>query len=214
MSHTNLPVASHHVSRKDNRLMELQHINVKLLLDPATEADLEPLIPIFHNWIQDRLGPELLLDIADYRHVYAGPGVVLIGHEANYSVDNTDNRLGVRYNRKAVLNGSNQSRLAQAAEAALMACQRLEADPRLGGQLRFNGKEIEIFVNDRLVAPNRDATRDAVRPELETFCRGLFPDSEVLLSHSNDPRRLFAVSVKASRRYSMAELLANLNKAS
>ncbi len=194
--------------------MELQHINVKLLLGPATEADLEPLIPIFHNWIQDRLCPELLLDIADYRHVHAGPGVVLIGHEANYSVDNTDDRLGVRYNRKAVLNGNNQSRLTQAAEAALVACQRLEADPRLGGRLRFNGEEIEIFVNDRLIAPNREATREAVRPELETFCRELFPDSEVLLSHSNDPRRLFAVSVKASRRYSVAELLANLGKGS
>ncbi len=117
--------------------MELQHINVKLLLGPATEADLEPLIPIFHNWIQDRLCPELLLDIADYRHVHAGPGVVLIGHEANYSVDNTDDRLGVRYNRKGVLNGNNQSRLAQAAEAALVACQRLADDPRVGGRLRF-----------------------------------------------------------------------------
>ena len=31
----------------------------------------------------------------------AGPGVMLIGHQADYSVDNTDDRLGVRYNRKA-----------------------------------------------------------------------------------------------------------------
>ena len=86
--------------------MELQHINVKLLLDPATEADLEPLIPIFHNWIQDRLCPELLLDIADYRHVHAGPGVVLIGREANYSVDNTDDRWAFATTVR-LLNGNN-----------------------------------------------------------------------------------------------------------
>src|SRR5712692_2262165 len=100
---------------KECRLMELQHVNVKLLVKTPQEVDLEPLIPVFHGWIQDQVCEELLLDIADYRHVYAGPGVVLIGHECNYSVDNTDNRLGVRYNRKA-------------ARAALTACQRLDAE--------------------------------------------------------------------------------------
>jgi hypothetical protein len=198
---------------KDNRVMELQHVNVKLLLETSAsnEVDLEPLIPIFHRWIQDRVCPELLLDIADYRHVHAGPGVVLIGHEANYSVDNTDDRLGVRYNRKAVLNGSNQDRLAQAARAALTACQQLEAEPRLNGLLRFNGQEMEISINDRLLAPNRSETRDAVRPEIESFSRRLFPGSEVSISYRDDPRSLFAVSLKASRRYSVADLLANLS---
>src|ERR1700692_4919071 len=106
--------------------MQLQHINVKLLVKNPVEVDLEPLVPVFHSWIQAQGLEELLLDVADYRHVHAGPGVVLIGHQGNYSVDNTDDRLGVRYNRKAVLNGNNQSRLTQAAEAALVACQRLE----------------------------------------------------------------------------------------
>ncbi len=190
--------------------MELQHINVKLLLENSGEVDLEPLIPVFHRWIQDRVCPELLLDIADYRHVHAGPGVVLIGHEANYSVDNTDNQLGVRYNRKAVLYGSNQDRLAQAARAALSACQRLEAESGLNGLVRFNGQKIEVFVNDRLLAPNREETREAVRPDMDDFCRKLFPDSEVSVSYSDDPRSLFAVSLEASRRHRVADLLANL----
>src|SRR5580693_7012882 len=106
--------------------MELQHVNVKLLVQNQGEIDLEPLIPVFHGWIQDQVGEGLLIDIADYRHVDGGPGVVLIGHEGNYSVDNTDHRLGIRYNRKAVLDGNNQDRLKQAAHAALKACQRLE----------------------------------------------------------------------------------------
>src|ERR1700726_1147805 len=148
--------------------MNLQHVNVKLLIEDFGDAGLERLIPVFHGWIQDRTRPELLLDIADYRHVPAGPGVVLIGHEANYSVDNTDNRMGVRYNRKAALDGSNQDRLKQATRAALTACQRLEAELRLGGKLRFNGQEIEIFINDRLLAPNCDATREAFDSEFKT----------------------------------------------
>src|ERR1700682_3582762 len=135
----------------ENRLVQLQHVNVKLLLRNPEEVDLEPLIPVFHDWIRDQVGEGLLLDIADYRHVPAGPGVVLIGHEGNYSVDNTANRLGVRYNRKAALEGTNQRRLRQAARAALTACQRLEAEPLLEGKLRFSGREMELFFNDRLL---------------------------------------------------------------
>ncbi len=83
-----------------------------------------------------------------------GPGIVLIGQEGDYSVDHTDNRLGVRYNRKSPLAGSNQDRLRQAARAALTAAQRLESEPSLDGKFRFGGREIELFINDRLLAPN------------------------------------------------------------
>ncbi|HEX3371272.1 MAG TPA: hypothetical protein VHS08_02075, partial [Candidatus Acidoferrales bacterium] len=92
--------------------MQLQHVNVKLLLQNPQGIRLEPLVPVFHSWIEHQNG-ELLIDVADYAHVPAGPGVVLIGHEGNYSVDNADDRLGVRYNRKAVLDGGNQAVLTQ-----------------------------------------------------------------------------------------------------
>ena len=187
--------------------MQLQHVNVKLIVQNPGEADLEPLIPVFHDWIQDQAAGDLLLDVADYRHVQAGPGVVLIGHEGNYSVDNTDSRLGVRYNRKAVLEGSNQDRLEQAARAALSACQRLEADPRLGGKIRFNGQEIEVFINDRLLAPNSDATRETVNSDLQRFTQKLFRGQEYSMSFGSDPRKLFSVSLKAVQPFSVADLL-------
>ena len=190
---------------------QMQHVNVKLLVRNPEEVDLEPLIPVFHGWIQDQVGEGLLLDIADYRHVDAGPGVVLIGHEGNYSVDNTDNRLGVRYNRKAALDGSNQDRLKQATRAALTACQRLEGDPRLGGRLRFNGQEIEIFVNDRLLATNCDATREAFNSDFQMFFQNLFRGSEYSMSYGSDPRQLFTVSVKAAQPFRLADLLEKLD---
>jgi hypothetical protein len=198
----------------DNRLAQhlpqMQHVNVKLLLRNPGEVDLEPLIPVFHDWIRDQVGEGLLLDVADYRHVDAGPGVVLIGHEGNYSVDNTDNRLGVRYNRKAALDGSNQDRLKQAARAALTACQRLETESRLGGKLHFNGQEIEIFFNDRLLAPNSGATREAFDSDFKTFSEKLFRGSEYSISYGGDPRTLFTVSVTAAQPFTVAELLKKL----
>ncbi|HVA01366.1 MAG TPA: hypothetical protein VMV34_06900 [Terriglobia bacterium] len=190
--------------------MELQHINVKLLLGKPEEVDLEPLIPIFHSWIQDRIREELLLDVADYRHVYAGPGIILIGYEGNYSVDNEDNRLGVRYNRKAALEGTNQDRLNQAARAALTACERLEADPRLQGKLRFNGQEIEISINDRLLAPNSAPTREAIKTDLEPFVQKLLGGSDYSLSFDDNPRNLFRACVKALQTFSAETLSKNL----
>src|ERR1700693_4077821 len=135
------------LERKGPQRMQLQHVNVKLLVQNPEGANREPLIPVFHSWIENQNGDELLIDVADYTHVPAGPGIVLIGHQGNYSVDNTGDRLGVRYNRKAACEGGNQDCLAQAARAALTACQRLEAEPRLDGKFRFNGQDIEIFIN-------------------------------------------------------------------
>src|SRR5579863_5062255 len=197
--------------------IELQHINVKLLLKDSESLDhgrdLDPIIPIFHSWIQGQCFDELLLDVADYRHVQAGPGIILIGHEADYSLDNTDNRLGVRYNRKAVLHGDNQDRLAQAVLAALTATQRIHEDIRLNGRVNFNGCDIEIFVNDRALAPNTAATREALSAEFRAFSNQLFGGSEYSLSFGNDPRRLLAVSLKANRAFGVRELIENLGSA-
>jgi len=190
--------------------MELQHVNVKLLVKNPEEVDLAPLIPIFHNWIHGKVFEELLLDVADYQHVPSGPGVVLIGLQANYSVDNAGNRLGVRYNRKAALEGANQDRLAQAARAAVTACQRLEGEAALEGKFGFNGQDVDVFVNDRLLAPNGEGTRKALEPELRAFFKKLFRGGEYSLSYGSDPRSLFGVSARAAKPLSLSNLLENL----
>jgi len=187
--------------------MQLQHVNVKLLVQSTPLAGLEILIPVFHSWIENQNGDELLIDVADYTHVPAGPGIVLIGHEGNYSVDNTGNRLGVRYNRKAVLQVGNQECLLQAARAALKACQRLEAEPRLNGKIRFNGQDIEIFINDRLLAPNTVPTREGFDADFQHFSKKLFRGEEYPITYGTDPRSLFTAFVKAGRHFSVAELL-------
>jgi hypothetical protein len=192
--------------------MQLQHVNVKLLVQNPDGASLEPLIPVFHGWIESRTAEdELLIDVADYSHVPAGPGVVLIGHEGNYSVDNTGNRLGIRYNRKAALEGSNQDRLAQATRAALTACRRLEAEPRLEGKFRFNGQDIEIFINDRLLAPNNAATRETFDADFHLFSRKLFRGKEYSISYGEDSRGLFTAYVKTPQPFAVADLLQALS---
>lgn len=190
--------------------VEFQHINVKLLLKDPEDVDLDAVIPVFHGWIQDQVCEELLLDVTDYRHVRAGPGVLLIGHEADYSIDNTEERLGLRYNRKAALEGSNQERLEHGARAALTALERLEDEPSLEGKLRFNGRDIEVLINDRLLAPNREESREQLERELRAFLPKLLAGEEYSLAYGSDPRRLLGARIQLGREFSTLDLLKNL----
>lgn len=189
--------------------MELQHVNVKLFVD-GSEETLEPLVPVFHRWIQEKALEELLLDVADYRHVYNGPGVMLIGHEANYSLDNTDGELGILYNRKTPLDGTNQDRLKQATRAALSVLQRLDAEPKLKGKIRFDGTRIQLIINDRFLAPNTAETRAAAEPELKAFYKTLFGANEYTAAYEEDPRRRFGVTLQTKQAIPTEQLLKNV----
>jgi hypothetical protein len=167
----------------------VQHINLKIFVDDESAFVLSDATVVFHRWIRESACPEMLIDVADYAHVSAGPGLLLIGHEANYSFDNRENRLGLLYNRKAPLDGDFRSRLQQAYGAALDACGRLEREPEFGGKLKFNRDAMEVFVNDRLLAPNNDETWTVLRPALEEEFAGF------AIRRTGEPRDLFRVSV-------------------
>ena len=174
--------------------MNLQHVNVKIFVDGELSVDPERFIEVFHRWVADQSMDELLIDIADYRHVPNGPSVALVGLEADYVLDNARGRYGLVYNRKAVIDGSNQDRIRQAFTSAATACSLLEAE--FDG-LKFSGQEFEVFINDRALAPNTAETYEAVKPELEAFLQAELGASDFSLEHDNsDPRRLFAVAVK------------------
>ncbi len=158
----------------------MDHINVKIF--GSGDVDIAAAIPVFHRWIQDRACPELAIDVADYSHVPAGPGVLLITHEANYSLDNSRNQLGLLYNRKAPLPGTPAEKLKHCRDAALWACQRLEQEPEFRGKLRFNPDEMEVVLNDRLRYPNTAETWNAVRGDIEQFLDGY------VLTRPTDPR--------------------------
>ena len=186
--------------------VDLQHINAKLFLQDPEAVDLKDFIRIFNTWIQRRVTDELLIDVADYAHVYAGPGLLLIGHEANYSLDNAGNRLGLLYNRKAPIGGSNPERLTQALRAALQAARRLEQE----NGLKFNGGDVQIVVNDRLIAPNTAETLAALSGDLGAVFGRLFGGADYRLSQDADPRERFTVDVQAAAPFELSALLANL----
>src|SRR5215216_2280933 len=81
-----------------SRSMETHKIIVKFFVEDASRIRGEQFVPIFHSWIQQQAIPgHLLIDVADYQHVSGGPGTVLVAHEANFSMDGEEGRLGLLY---------------------------------------------------------------------------------------------------------------------
>ncbi len=186
--------------------MDLQHVNVKIYVDGELRVDPARFIDVFHQWIKDRVLDELLIDVADYRHVPAGPGVILIGHEADYSIDNTDNRYGLRYNRKATLDGTNEERFRQAFGSAVNACRLLEIQFALDGPLKFSRQAFELFINDRAMAPNMLETFARCKPELEAFLENALGHTDFTLEYRTDPRRRFGVTVNSAVPFDLAAM--------
>ena len=188
--------------------MNVQHIDIKFFVEHPEDVRLEEYAGIFNNWIQRQVTPELLIDVADYLHVHNGPGIILIGHEADYSLDNRGGRLGLLYNRKAPLDGSVQEKLAQAAHAALTAARLLETE----NGLKFGGGEVQVLINDRLLVPNTQETLTELEPELRAFLDRLYKGIEYSLTYlSTDPRERFTVDVKAAVPFDVETLLKNLS---
>ena len=186
--------------------MELQHVNVKLFVDGKLPVEPARFIEVFHAWIRESVLSELLVDVADYRHVPAGPGVLLVGHESDYSMDNTDDRWGLRYNRKAPLEGNNEDRFRQALGSAVNACRLLEKHFAGEGPLTFSRKEFDLFVNDRAFAPNTADTFAACKPELDSFLTTALGHNNFALAHHADPRQRFGVTVKTAEPFDLSQL--------
>jgi hypothetical protein len=186
--------------------MNVQHINFKLFIQNPETVNLADYAAVFNSWIQNQALEELLIDVADYLHVHNGPGIMLIGHEADYSLDNRAGRLGLLYNRKAQLDGTTQDKLAQAARAALTAAQILEKE----NGLNFNTSEAQIIINDRLLVPNTAETFVTLESDFRSFFNTLYSDADYTLVHQEDPRERFTINVKAESRFEVESLLRNL----
>jgi len=188
--------------------MELQHVNVKIPVQGAMDVDPARFIPVFHEWIRQESLEELLIDVADYRHVPAGPGVMLIGFEADYNMDHADGMWGMRYNRKARLDGNNADRFRQALAAAAGACLLLETELAAEGGLTFSRSAFELFINDRAIAPNTPQTWAASEGELKAFAAAVLGHDEFTLTPQADPRRAFGATITAANPFDLAAIAA------
>ncbi|MGH6635623.1 MAG: hypothetical protein ACRED0_05625 [Gammaproteobacteria bacterium] len=190
--------------------MDLHRIGIKCFFREGAAIPLPEFIPILHRWIQTAALDDLLIDVADYSHVHAGPGILLVAHEGNYCIDETGGRRGLVYYSKRSVDGDLATRLQTLCKKLLKACALLEQEPELQGRVQFLGNELQIFANDRLTAPNSQETLAALAPALGKLLAALYLDNEYSLSRETDPQERFAVTAKSPTPVTVKALLQRL----
>ena len=190
---------------------DLQRFGLKLFLEPDTSVDVRAFILVFHRWIQTKALDELLIDVADYTHLSDGPSVLLAGHEGNYAIDRSEDRLGLYYYRKQPAAGSLGDRLVAVGRALLRAAILLEGEDSPGARCRFRGNEIQFVANDRLLAPVADTTTELLRPTVAAFGSALFRGQVEHQPEAGDPGDRVRLTVRSRANSPLVELLKNIS---
>lgn len=150
---------------------DLQRFDIKILVEKNDGLSPRDFIPVLQRWIQEHSLSGTLIDVADYTHMHRGPGVILIGHEANLSIDCMDGRMGLLYHRKQPMEGDFAERVRTAIEISLDACKKLEEE--FEGRLTFRTDRFLFIANDRLIAPSPDGIPEDLEASLRQIAQSL-----------------------------------------
>lgn len=187
--------------------MNLERFCIKFFTRPGTDVDDTVFIDIFHEWIRFKELDGILLDVADYRHVPNGPGVMLITHDINFGMDYAGGRFGLLAQRKRGAASSHKDKILELVQATAAVGALLESDPGV----ELEGGMFHLISNDRLLAPNDAAALEALRPDLEAAATVIYPGQEVSITRVvNNPRDRLTIAVETGDSIDMSELQAIL----
>ena len=190
--------------------MDLQQINVKVFTTEGSEINYTNFIKVFNRWMEEADSDDYL-NYADYSHVDAGPGVLLILKQANYSIDNAYHEHGFLYNRKHEVEGDNADKIRQALTEVLSKCEQLEASAELENAVHFNGGNLLFMINNRQIAPNTPEVAASIKADLSPVLQQMYGDGDFTIERtSEDARERFALRISANSDKPISELLSNL----
>ena len=141
-----------------------ERFQLKMYLEPSEHFELEALIPVLHRFIREQVLSELVIDVVDYSHVPSGPGVVLIGHAADYYVGELDGRVGLVFSRKRAAPAP-EARLEDGLRHLVNVARLLEQDVTV--KVRFRTNDLSLRLTDRLNASTDDAAFAEAKAEVE-----------------------------------------------
>ena len=189
--------------------MKSEKLQIKFFAKPNPHFELEGVVPVFHRFIREQVFDELMIDVADYKHVPKGPGVVLVGDANDYYLDQGEGRSGLMFSRKRHGSGP-EGRVREGFARALKACSLLEAAPELGGKLTFATDELLIRLPDRLRAPNDDAGFAEASRDVTPVLDKLYGASNYSIERGPLSPEPLSLRVKAKSAPTLASMLAAL----
>ena len=175
--------------------MDLQKFGVKLFINANESYNSKEFIPVFHNWIQDKIiDDHLLIDVADYSHIPDGPGVMLISHEGNFSLDQENQQPGIMYMRKTEIAGSFKERFNTVLSTVIKAA-NLVSDININKQVDFKPNLFRFITNDRLYAENTANNQDLYKEKIQNVLDGKYPDHQFEFGDVSDENERLAFTV-------------------
>jgi rhodanese-related sulfurtransferase len=168
--------------------MKPQRLTLAVAADPADGLD--PAVGVFHRFIQRSLVEGQLLDVADYRHVPNGPGVLLVGQDVDYGINT--HAFTVTMKRRG---DDAATQFTDAVRMALGTIDAIDADGALA--CRFDASQIRVSVADRRLGTQAEI-QSALLAEIAPVVETLFgPDAAVDPAAVDDPRRPPQIAVRA-----------------
>ena len=178
--------------------MELQRLSIKLLAESTNVVPTE-FVPIFHAWIRNQqLKDHLLIDVADYNHVPEGPGTMLVAHEGNFSIAQSEGKLVLLYQRKRLLEGTLTERLNTTLKAVLNASEFLEQEPDFLERLRFDRNRFWVISNDRLNLPNTEPAFEVLCPSISEVAEQFFGHNRYNLVQNAGTKERLSITINSS----------------
>jgi hypothetical protein len=187
--------------------LDLQRISVKILTDAPRTLDLNPFLLIFARW---RTDTSQWVDLADYAHMPAGPGIVLVGRLYNFSFDLGSEAPGVLYTSKKGLEGTTEERLQSVLRSGFEMARALASEKEFPAEARLRPGALELTFNDRLDTPNTEATDRLLRPAVRSVLDRLMGLGAYQARPEVDPARRYGFSIRSDNPPSLDELRARL----
>jgi len=185
--------------------MDLQKFGVKLFFNTNGNFDAKDFIPVFHNWIQDKIiDDHLLIDVADYSHIPDGPGVMLVAHEGNFSLDQESQQPGIMYMRKTEIAGSFNERFNMVLSTVIRAANHLNGN-NIYKQFDFKPNLFRFIANDRLYAENTADNQDLYKQKIQKALDGKYPESQFEFGDVSDKNERLAFTINFSNDIDILE---------
>jgi hypothetical protein len=127
-----------------------------------------------------------------------GPGIVLVGHHANFGFDMGTAAPGIMYLSKKGLEGTPEERLSQVFAACFEMSRRLLGEPEFPAAVRLRTGALELAFNDRLETPNTPETERALRPAVAAVLDRLYGAGAWRLTPERDPSRRYGFTIEAT----------------
>ena len=166
---------------------------------PATPSDLSGAAAVYHRFIQRGLVEGFIIDVADYRHVPNGPGMMLVGQDVEYNL--TPSSFSVTLKRAGEDTGAQFQR---AVRMLLGAADEINADGSLPTTFDFSNWTVSVA--DRKLGTSAEVqtqTIDAVSP----VATEIFGTADVTAVKAADARNLPQVSVAVDGAEGVLEAL-------